>query len=409
MSANCYPSKAEKGGGLEEQHDRLTSRHIETLGFLQEIVRENKQLKVKVEELEVELEAREELYQLAKNSQSRIGLFQEECLKRIDRAQDGLRRKHNEEMMKLVADKLESENEWLREKEQMQKQLTTQEKHNAILVDQVEKLRKHNMEIDTLNKKLDQTLKEVEELRLENERLQTENVGYKADAEKLHSYESKSEILAMELKDANQKNKELKFKISKLEKELSASLSAGEDTCSDKEKLKKRLLQMNKESEQYSKRGAEQQMQLSTLQSRLLEKDAQLRVEQEERERLLILVDTLNDELNRTRQQLEQQQHHHQHQQHHHQHHPPIVEKQSFKEYVRMKRELVSLREENETLKVGKLKQHNSLPRLTMESPETRDKLRSKNGSADSKERSRTFSKTHASISFSNFGALNKK
>ena len=42
---NCY--------GKKEQNDRLTTKHIHTLKFLQEIVAENKQLKERIDELEV--------------------------------------------------------------------------------------------------------------------------------------------------------------------------------------------------------------------------------------------------------------------------------------------------------------------------------------------------------------------
>ena len=52
MSNNCYrPSKDEVG----EQNERLTNKHIQTLGFLQELSRENKELRLRVDELEVSL------------------------------------------------------------------------------------------------------------------------------------------------------------------------------------------------------------------------------------------------------------------------------------------------------------------------------------------------------------------
>ena len=38
---------------MHEQNDRLSSKHIQTLGFLQEVVNENRALKQKVQELEV--------------------------------------------------------------------------------------------------------------------------------------------------------------------------------------------------------------------------------------------------------------------------------------------------------------------------------------------------------------------
>nr|XP_006824985.1 PREDICTED: reticulocyte-binding protein 2 homolog a-like [Saccoglossus kowalevskii] len=279
--------------------------------------------------------------------------------------------------------------------DELQKQLNFYEKHNAVLTDQLSTLRKHSMQVDALNSKFDKALVQVEELRKENERLHTENAGLKADVEKLQTYEGRCEILSIELKDANQKNKELKFKASKLEKELATATSASQDSCLDKDKLKKRLLQLNLETEAQSKKGELQHQQLKDFQSQLMEKDAQLRVEQEERERLLVLVDTLNEELRRTRDLLDHRQ----------QEQPPIIEKQSFKEYIRMKREMVSLREENNMLK-GRKSKHHALPRLKIESPETR--FHSTNGSAESKDRTQVYTKAHAPVSYT-FNPLSKK
>ena len=50
---NCYNTKKIARGEAEDQDGRLTSKHIQTLSFLQEIVNENKTLKTRIEELEV--------------------------------------------------------------------------------------------------------------------------------------------------------------------------------------------------------------------------------------------------------------------------------------------------------------------------------------------------------------------
>ena len=54
MSQNTYnakgvPSKREQ----TIQEERLTNKHIQTLSFLQDVARENKELKARVDELEV--------------------------------------------------------------------------------------------------------------------------------------------------------------------------------------------------------------------------------------------------------------------------------------------------------------------------------------------------------------------
>ena len=51
---NCYNGKASQEV-LAQQDERLTTKHIHTLQFLQEIVKENKELKAKVAELEVSI------------------------------------------------------------------------------------------------------------------------------------------------------------------------------------------------------------------------------------------------------------------------------------------------------------------------------------------------------------------
>nr|XP_002741490.1 PREDICTED: uncharacterized protein LOC100376343 [Saccoglossus kowalevskii] len=120
MANNCYPLKP-KISETDDQHERLTSRHIETLGFLQEVVRENKRLKATVDELQVTLSSREELFEVTRTSKERIKKFQEECLQKIKKSKEELVKRHNEEIMKLVADKLETENVWLQERKKVMK------------------------------------------------------------------------------------------------------------------------------------------------------------------------------------------------------------------------------------------------------------------------------------------------
>ena len=54
MADNCYNKKAPKNE-YEEQDNRLTNRHIQTLGLLQDLHRENGELKTNIEKLEVRL------------------------------------------------------------------------------------------------------------------------------------------------------------------------------------------------------------------------------------------------------------------------------------------------------------------------------------------------------------------
>lgn len=49
---NCYKGGTREGK-LSQDDERLTKRHIETLSFVQELGLENKQMKMKIEQLEV--------------------------------------------------------------------------------------------------------------------------------------------------------------------------------------------------------------------------------------------------------------------------------------------------------------------------------------------------------------------
>ena len=57
MSQNCYnhdgPGNRVPRETMHNQDERLTAKHINTLQFLQEMANENKELKKRVEELEV--------------------------------------------------------------------------------------------------------------------------------------------------------------------------------------------------------------------------------------------------------------------------------------------------------------------------------------------------------------------
>lgn len=50
---NCYNSNRIPRENMHDQDERLTKKHIETLGFVKEIAEENKLLKQKIEEYEV--------------------------------------------------------------------------------------------------------------------------------------------------------------------------------------------------------------------------------------------------------------------------------------------------------------------------------------------------------------------
>ena len=50
---NCYNVGKMSRDAQDGQNERLTNKHIKTLSFLQEMAKENKELKAKIQEYEV--------------------------------------------------------------------------------------------------------------------------------------------------------------------------------------------------------------------------------------------------------------------------------------------------------------------------------------------------------------------
>ena len=50
---NCYNVGKVSRDAQDGQNERLTNKHIKTLSFLQEMAKENKELKAKIQEYEV--------------------------------------------------------------------------------------------------------------------------------------------------------------------------------------------------------------------------------------------------------------------------------------------------------------------------------------------------------------------
>lgn len=53
MSDNCYKKRDQSREEYTEQENRLTNRHVQALGLMQDIHRENEELKKQLKQLEV--------------------------------------------------------------------------------------------------------------------------------------------------------------------------------------------------------------------------------------------------------------------------------------------------------------------------------------------------------------------
>lgn len=346
MSANCYrPSKDESEG----QNERLTNKHIQTLALLQNLAKENQTLKTHVEQLEKECGECAELHAIAKETKAKIQKIQEECNHRVDRSVAGITAKHKQEMLKIIQEKLEAENDWLLERQQLQKLIDEQRLENSKLVEQLEQLKKHDVKIDVVNSRLDQTIQEILELKKDNEHLRAENAlfgsqvtGYRADAEKCQEYERMNQELVLESKENQQKIKELLFKVSDLQTELDGVEEGKSVRNTAQDKLRLRVSNLAQDLKTKDKELWEYAELIHGLRGQLQERTEQVEFELEENDKLVMIVQRLEDELRARDAELLKR------------HSVPVVKREespSFRDFVHMKREINELREENDVLK----------------------------------------------------------
>ncbi|KAI0221753.1 hypothetical protein LSAT2_026982 [Lamellibrachia satsuma] len=83
---------------VEDQNGRLTTKHIHTLKFLQDVVNENKNLKARVDELEAQLSKCAQLHVAAEETQERVKKMKADFLRRTDEINQLLLEKHKIEV-----------------------------------------------------------------------------------------------------------------------------------------------------------------------------------------------------------------------------------------------------------------------------------------------------------------------
>ncbi|CAH1270721.1 Hypp4403 [Branchiostoma lanceolatum] len=355
---NCYGNKAGRPsqGEQDEQNERLTGRHIETLAFLQEIAKENKELKAKVETLEAELAKCASLHQQARESQERVKRVQQECLERADKARGEMVERQKKEVMHLIEEKLTVEQEYQDKVKLLQQQVEQLQRENAQLQSQLSTYQQEDSSKATIHQQLNETLGRVDELRLDNSRLREENNNLLLELQAYREFQGKNEILSEELREVNQKNRELKFRIAKLEKEVVTSeqdLEEAETAHMSNARLQKRVQSLEEEVILRKAHQDEQERTISDLSEQYDKNKALFDALAQEKEEMANLITQLRDQLRKAEQQSSAQQ-------------------AGFKEFVALKREFNTLKQEYEVLAMREKMRQVSLPSLKEPSPKLR-------------------------------------
>ncbi|CAH1780181.1 unnamed protein product [Owenia fusiformis] len=344
---NCYGSGRVPREVQGDQEERLTTKHIQTLSFLQDIANENKELKVKIDDLEAKLAGCAELHSLAENSQERIKQIQEQYMNRSDEINAMLTEKHKAEYMTVVEDKLELERQLELQTGELRIKLETMVQTNKILQDQLDLYKNDEAKMKVLILKVETQNAELVQLREENAQLKLENANQVKEIEKLQGQMRKSGSLGNQLAEAQQKGKELQIKLETVLKELKESQNSPQQDKDLVDKLKNKLGKLNKERSVFESREKEHLELIAQLKLELDTVNGRMEIMNMEKEELIEEVKALSNEIEflKRRSSVDQ-------------------DKQAFKEFVKVKRELNSLRAENFELK-GKLKSRaSSFPSL---------------------------------------------
>ncbi|XP_076449827.1 uncharacterized protein LOC143286120 [Babylonia areolata] len=366
---NCY-GKGDKLPKelMNNQDERLTNKHIQTLSFLKEMASENKQLKQRIEELEDEREKCKELHALAEESQSRIKEIQEKYLQRSDEINQMLAEQHRAEMMEVLDQKMETEHRLKEEILKLRREVESLQRTNVELRDdsdwseEKEKLQSRITELELLVEGL---RIEVEELKAEIDKLQKLLEESQVKASELHQLQdlrSANLTLTDELREANQKNLEYVYKIEGLQKELRDSSGEREKTKLV-ETMRNKMEKLLKEKELAVMREADMKNQYEELKDTNEAIQTKLNSLEMERAKLVKEHGELFVEYGRMRKRLQQDE-----------------DKATFREFVALKRELVAVKNENEILKLKMKTSSGTLPMLKEDLPPPAAKPMTKKG-----------------------------
>lgn len=190
-------TKSERRAGYEskvEQDERLAGKHIKTLLHLQDLHSENDLLKARIAELELhhakavrcdllekevdklrtDLAKCKEYHQIAKDSKESLQQMQQSCLRKIDDTCASLTETHKAEIMRIVSEKLEAENSWVLERQELIAKNETLTKEIRMLQEENESLKMHGIESTKLSAALQEAKATIESFKQNSQQLKQE-------------------------------------------------------------------------------------------------------------------------------------------------------------------------------------------------------------------------------------------
>lgn len=322
-----------------QQEERLSKKHIQTLGYVQELMNENKKLRQVIDEYEQQKLHCDDLHLQNEAAQKKIKLIQEQTLAKADEISAALVRKHQEEQIKLKREKLEAEQRLETQTREMAAEIERLQKLNASLEEALKAKAAISANQSELREQNEMYKVQISNLQSKVSSLTESNANQLKEMKRLEQEVTQSKLTKEELKAANQMIKELRNRVKQLENtnsELESSLGALQDNemKSYKNKLIRALEEVsNLQQDVYRKESDIEELkqkirnlmdELEDVQKQRFSLERQIEKQRMEINELKILISRLKSKGEETC---------------------------SFKEFVAVKRELASLQEEYDKLK----------------------------------------------------------
>ncbi|XP_052815516.1 uncharacterized protein LOC128242415 [Mya arenaria] len=323
-----------------EMDERLANKHIQTLQFVQETVNENKVLKKRVEELEEAQIHCEDLHKAAADSKAQIKVIQEQYLNRADEINAMMAEKHRAEMMTVVQEKLEQEKKYSEDIVKLRTEVNQLESTNRDLMERIQEMSGSNAQLEVLVAEIEDQRRIISDLRMEldavkkeNEELSGEKTTQFSQIQGLQSLKSQNEALAQDLKSMAHKNMELSHKVMKLEADLKES-SNTRDQMELIDHLKNKLAKLHKERSVAVEKEEYYQKQIGDMRYEIEKMGEKLQSVEVTKDRVLEEYYKVIAELQYLKKNYSSD-----------------TQNKNFKDFVKIKREVASLKDENQQLK----------------------------------------------------------
>merc|ERR1712226_799089 len=146
-------------------------------------------------------------------------------------------------MMKKIEEDLTKEKKWADGKAKLLAEIAKLKREVFLLKEKLDVAKEHKGQVEILQLKVEALQNEVDRLSNESNKSGHTNRNQLTEIQRLQFVEKQNENLKGELNEMIQKNKELQFKISKLERDLSDQKVSEQDELMNslKEKIKKVL------------------------------------------------------------------------------------------------------------------------------------------------------------------------